>query len=371
MKTNNKQKGEDMLKNFKDLFITGKFTVKNAMKYMDRGSKKILFVTDKKRKLMGTLTDGDIRRWILTNGDLNARVNKIYNNNPIFTDKYTSKRKIRKIMLEAEVNSLPILDEEKKIVNLLFWNDVIKDEASILGKERSLKIPLIIMAGGQGSRLDPFTKILPKPLIPVGDRPVIELVVDNFREYTSGDIYLVIGYKGEMIKSYFDNNNTKYKINYINEKDKALGTAGGLRLLPRGIENTFFLSNCDTIIKAGYDDIYRFHKKNNYDLTIICSMQHFIVPYGVVDINSGGELKRIEEKPEYDFLVNTGMYIVEKRTLRHIPRNKTFHMTDFIKKIKRERGRIGVYPISEKSWLDVGQWESYKETTKNLLENIK
>lgn len=365
-KTGNKGNGENMTKKLEDLFITGKYTIKNAMKHMDKGSRKILFLTDKKRKLIGTITDGDIRRWILTDGDLGAKVDKIYNDNPVYVDRYTSKRRIRKIMLEAGVNSLPIVDENKRIVNLLFWSDVIKDEAGMPSKAQALKIPLVVMAGGQGSRLDPFTKILPKALIPVGDKPVIELIIDNFREHITDAIYFIIGYKGEMIKSYFDNSGAEYKVKYIYEKDRALGTVGGLKLLPRTISNTFFLSNCDTIIKARYDDIYSFHKKNGYDLTIICSMQHFVVPYGVVDINSGGELKKIEEKPEYDFLVNTGMYLVDKKTLRYIPRDRTFHITDFIKKLKRKKCKIGVYPVSEKSWLDVGQWEAYKETTKNF-----
>jgi len=226
---------------------------------------------------------------------------------------------------------------------------------------------MIIMAGGQGSRLDPFTRILPKALIPIGDKPVSEVIIENFLRHVSGDIYLILGHKGEMIESYFKNNTDDYRIKYLHEGKAPLGTAGGLKLVPKKFPNTFFLSNCDTIIKAGFDDIYTFHKKNRYEITVIGSMQHFKVPYGVMEIGSGGKLKRIKEKPEHDFLVNTGMYVMEKRILKYIPSKSPSHVTDLIRKVKKHKGRIGIYPVSEKSWFDVGQWDPYKETANHFL----
>jgi len=359
-----------MPKNLDDIFINKDLTIKNAMKQMDKSSKKILFVVDKEQKLLGTITDGDIRRWILSEGDLNEKVDKIYNKKPVYVKKGISKKGVRKIILETAIESLPLVDEKMHIVDVFFWRELIKDDEERSQKQANLKIPVVIMAGGQGSRLDPFTRILPKALIPVGDKPVAEVIIDNFLQHISGDIYLILGYKGEMIKSYFDNTPVNYRIIYIYEGKNPLGTIGGLKLLPQDFPDTFFISNCDTIIKAEYDDIYDFHRKKGYDMTIISSMQHFLVPYGVVEISSGGELKKIEEKPEYDFLVNTGMYVVEKKILKYIPSRKVFHATDLIKAVKKHNGRIGVYPVSEKSWLDIGQWESYKETTKNLLETL-
>jgi len=353
--------------NLDRLFVRKDLTIKGAMKQMDITARKILFVTDKNRKLFGTITDGDIRRWILADGDLNQTVEKIYNRKAIYVKKGISGKEKEKKMLKAGPGAVPIVDNDLKIVDVLFLQDIIKDAVQKDKNRSTLKIPVIIMAGGYGSRLDPFTKILPKALIPVEDKPVVEIIIDNFLKYVSGGIYLILGYKREMIKSYFDNCATDYGITYINEGAKPLGTAGGLRLIPEDFPETFFLSNCDTIINARYDDIYNFHKEKNYDMTIIGSMQHHTLPYGVMGINAGGGLKEIEEKPEYDFLVNTGMYVIEKRILRHIDGKKVFHITDLIKKIKKKKGRIGVYPVSEKSWLDVGKWESYRETTKDFF----
>ena len=145
-----------------------------------------------------------------------------------------------------------------------------------------------------------------------------------------------------------------------------LGTAGGLKYLEKRIDTPFFVSNCDIIIQCDYFDIYKFHKKANFDLTLVSSIQHHIIPYGVCKLENDGSLKTIREKPEYDFLVNTGMYILNPDILKFIPKNKSFDMTDLIKCLKEEKKKIGVYPVSKKSWIDVGQWEEYKKATKNL-----
>ena len=348
------------------LFVSKNVTIKNAMRQMDKSGKKIVFVTDNKGTLAGTITDGDVRKWILADGDLSKSVRNIYNKKPLYVKKTVSKREARKILIESGLEAIPILDGKMRITDIFFLKDVVKEDMVKGIKKSDLKIPLIVMAGGEGTRLDPFTRILPKALIPVGDKPVVEVIIDNFLRYLSGDIYLILGYKWEMIKSYFANSPVHYKISYLYEGKKALGTAGGLRMIPEDFPDNFFLCNCDTIIKADYDDIYAFHKKGKYDLTIIGSMQHFLVPYGVLKINSGGKLDNIKEKPEYDFLVNTGLYLVEKRTLRFMPRRKAFDVTDLVRNIKKERGKIGVYPVSEKSWLDIGQWEEYKKTVAKM-----
>ncbi|MCQ9206947.1 MAG: sugar phosphate nucleotidyltransferase [Omnitrophica bacterium] len=355
---------------FSDLFIEKKMTIKNAMKMMDKAARKILFVTDKRKRLLGTVTDGDIRRWILADGSLSKKIDRVYNTSPTYLkkiDEGISKKEVQKIVLETGLESIPVVNNTGQIVDVLFWKDMIKGDLINPRKRALLNVPVVIMSGGQGTRLDPFTKILPKALIPIGDKPVIEVIIANFLKYTSGAIYLILGYKKEMIKSYFDNNPVHYRIQYIYEGPNPLGTVGGLGLIPENFPDTFFLSNCDTVIKAGYDDIYALHRKNRNDLTVVSSMQHFVLSYGVININSDGELKKIEEKPEYDFLVNTGMYVIEKKILRFIPPKKPFHITDLIKEVKRQKGKIGVYPVSEKSWLDVGRWESYREITKDFF----
>lgn len=356
-----------MSTDFNEFYINKNLTIKKTMKQMDKASRKILFITDKKHKLLGTVTDGDIRRWILADGDLNKTVNHICNQNPIYARNGVSAEEVKCKFLETGLESIPVVDENMRIIDIFFLKDIIKESTHASKLKSSVKAPMVVMAGGQGSRLDPFTRILPKALIPIGDKPIIEVIIDNFLQYASGDIYLILGYKSEMIKSYFDNSSVNYRVKYLHEGNMPLGTVGGLRLLPKKFPDTFFLSNCDTLIKANLDDMFKFHKKNDYDITVVGSMQHFMVPYGVINIGSGGKLRKINEKPEYDFLVNTGMYVMEKKVLKHIHPKRTFHVTDLIRTVRKHKGRIGVYPVSEKSWLDAGQWDSYKETTDRLL----
>lgn len=375
-KTGSVKDGESaMEKDCHELLVREKTTIKDVMRKMDKASRKIIFVADRKGRLLGTITDGDIRRWILSSGDLKCGSARIYNRNPVYVTREGSDNSAyiadaRKRMFETGVDSIPVVDQAMRIVDIVSIRDVVKDERAEPVKESSLKIPVVIMAGGQGSRLDPFTRVLPKPLIPIGEKPVVEIIIENFLRYTAGDVYLILGHKAEMVRSYFDNAVSKFRLTYIHEGDSPLGTAGGLRLLPKQFPRTFFLSNCDTVITARYDDLYAFHRDNKYDITIVGSIQHHTVPYGVIRINSRGALKAIEEKPEYDFLVNTGMYVIERSVLRFIASSKPFHVTDLIKKVRAHKGRVGVYPVSEKSWFDVGQWESYRKTTKGLIEGL-
>jgi len=356
-----------MVDDLNSLFVGEDSTIKGAMKQMDKTAKKILFVADEDCRLLGTITDGDIRRWILADGDLHETVGKIYNKKPVYASQNISEEDAKNKILEVGGQPLPVVDMGMKIIKIISLGDVIGEGyVEQNTKQANLQIPVVIMAGGKGNRLDPFTKILPKALIPIGDKPAVEVIIDNFLQYIDGDVYLILNHKKEMIKSYFDNNSFNYKIKYIDEGEDPLGTVGGLQFLPKDFSDTFFLSNCDTIIKAQYDEIYAFHKENMNDLTIVGSMRQAVVPYGVIKINSGGKLSALEEKPAYDFIANTGMYVLEKRVLGHLPIKKLCDIPYLIKMIKEGGGKVGVYPVSEKSWLDIGQWESYGETVKGL-----
>lgn len=339
-------------------------SVKAAMKQMDITGLKILFVVDEDSKtLLGSLTDGDIRRWILREGGLDEKINKIYNRNPIFAEEPYETNEIRKLMLEKMIEWIPVINESKEVAEVLLWKDIFEDEVKPL--KRQLNIPVVIMAGGKGTRLDPFTKILPKPLIPIGDKAIIDIILGKFSDYGINEFYLTINHKAKMIKSYFEEVNPEYKITYIEEKNP-LGTAGSLRFLKDKIKNLVLVSNCDIIIDCDYCEIVEFHNKNSFDMTIVGSFRHFTIPYGICEIEKNGLLTNITEKPEYDFLVNTGMCILKKNVLELIPEDTVFHITDLAKCIRDNGGKVGVYPINEKSWIDVGQWEEYKKSVKLL-----
>ena len=190
--------------------------------------------------------------------------------------------------------------------------------------------------------------------------------MDEYAKYGIKDFYISINHKGKMIKLFFEDYVSNYKINYIEEK-KSLGTAGAIGLLKKSFESDFFVSNCDILIKGDYIKIYEFHKKRNYDLTIVASMKHFTIPYGVCEIGDGGILTAIKEKPEFDFLVNTGMYLMKPNVLKFIPKNVFCNMTDLINDLISNNMSIGVFPISEKSYIDVGQWEEYKYALEKVL----
>jgi len=207
------------------------------------------------------------------------------------------------------------------------------------------------MAGGKGTRLDPFTKVLPKPLIPIGERTIIDIIMDKFYQNGIKEFYISINHKSRMIKSYFEEANTKFIIHYL-EENQPLGTAGSLKLLEGKIEGSLLVSNCDIIIDTDYSEIIEFHEKKKYDMTIVGSFRHYVIPYGVCEISNGGSLKEIREKPEYDFLVNTGMYVLEPDVLVPIPVNKFYHITDLINEYLKRQEKVGVYPISEK-WYQI------------------
>jgi dTDP-glucose pyrophosphorylase len=349
--------------NIDKFLILENSTIKEALKRIDKGAKKVIFVVNEKNRLVGSITDGDIRRWILKTGRINGHVEQIYNSQPFKVTEDFLKGEVKKIVLEKLIEAIPVVDKNNRIIDILFWEQLFSDK--IEKKVANLNIPVVIMAGGKGTRLDPFTKIMPKPLIPIGEKPIIEIIMDKFAEFGMNKFFISVNYKAQMIKAYFEDQQSRYNLSFILE-NKPLGTGGSLKLIKNKITSSFFVSNCDVIINDDYTKIIDFHKKGQYKLTLVASIQHQIIPYGVCEIEKGGKLKRIIEKPEYDFLVNTGVYMIEPEILDLIPDDTLFHITDLMEKLKRNNLKIGVFPISEKSWIDIGQWEEYRKALKAL-----
>jgi NDP-sugar pyrophosphorylase family protein len=214
------------------------------------------------------------------------------------------------------------------------------------------------MAGGKGTRMQPLTHIIPKPLIPLDDKTIVEHIIDHFKKIGCKDFYMSVNYKAKNIRDYFAELEKDYNISFF-EEAKPLGTAGSLHLLNGKIDKPFFISNCDILIEEDYREIYKYHKEYNNELTIVGSFRHYPIPYGTLETCEEGQLLSITEKPELSFLINSGMYILEPHLISEIPQNEFFHITDLIKKIKERNGRVGVFPVSEKSWVDIGEWDKY------------
>lgn len=344
-----------------DFLIFRNESIKQAMKKLSEFGEKQLIVVDDNQRLIGALSDGDIRRRILQGGSIRGRVEVICNKNPVFVNNGYSLDYVRTTMLKLKIEVIPVINADKKVEEVLTWDEVFAGQVS-KQKER-VDAVVVVMAGGKGTRLDPFTRILPKPLIPIGEKPIIEVIMDKFNGYGIKDFYVSVNFKSRMIKSYFEEANESYTIHYIEEK-MPLGTIGSLKLIEGKIKSPFFVTNCDVLIDVDYAELMRFHQDFNYDLTLTVSCKHYVIPYGVCEIKSGGILKKINEKPSYDFLVNTGLYLMNPKVISLIPKNKFFNFNDLVKRVQKKKLRIGVFPIPESSWVDVGHWEEYSKTLK-------
>jgi len=343
--------------------ISVDYSIRKAMKKIDEGGIGFGVCVNNSDSVIGVISDGDFRRAILKGVELDESVEKITNRNFLYVNKDYQTHELEDIFSGGVAQYIPILDDGK-LIELISEDSFYK----INRKSRKLTLtnPVVIMAGGKGKRLDPFTRILPKPLIPLGEDPIIKVIMDNFGHCGMKDFYITLNDKGKMIKAYFHDHNLGYNLTFI-EEGKMLGTAGSLKLLQKNLNTPFFVSNCDIIINNDYGKILDFHLERKNALTIVGSMQHHTIPYGVCEIANGGDLVAIREKPEYDFLINTGLYILDPSVLRLIPENTYFDMTDLIARIQDEGLRVGVFPVSEKSWIDVGQWTEYQKAIQHFL----
>lgn len=335
-------------------------TVKMAMKQLDSTQKKILFLVDESGKLLGSLSDGDIRRWILSEGSLEANVILACNPKPFSIFEDYDQEYLKEVMLREKYTAVPVIDNINKVIDIIFWEDVL--EGFKLRREfKELDAEVIIMAGGQGTRLEPFTSILPKPLIPIGDKTIIEIIIEKFLDYQVRRFYVSVNFKARIIKSYFEELAPAYSIEYIEEKIP-LGTIGALSLMKGKFSKPVLITNCDIIIDTNYADFVEFHRKNNYDISLVASLMHHKIPYGICEIGNGGTMTEFREKPEYSFLASTGMYIINPEIIELIPDNTLYHITHLMQQVREQGGKVGVFPISEDSWLDTGEWHEYKKT---------
>tara|TARA_Y100000590_G_C15687261_1_gene1002063 strand:+ start:809 stop:1867 length:1059 start_codon:yes stop_codon:yes gene_type:complete len=350
-----------------ELIKTTDITLKTALKLLSKSGQKCLVIINKNNKLIGTLSDGDIRKAIVSNKSLNSKITKIFQKNPkyLIVGKFTN-QEAKKLFLEEKYDLIPVVDSNHKVVKILSWDEIFKNNFSKnkLIKDKH-KIPLVIMAGGKGSRLEPFSDVLPKPLIPINGKTIIERIIEKFFQNGFRNFNFIINYKSLILKAYFKEIKKKYTLKFFQEK-KPLGTIGGIYLLKNKIADNFFVSNCDVIINADYLNIYDYHVSNSNDITLVVTTKEYIVPYGDCKLDKKGNLNKIIEKPKYDFLINSGLYIFNKKIIKLISPKNSLDFNTLISIAKKNNYKIGIYPIHEDSWIDVGQWSEYRNSIERL-----
>lgn len=343
----------------KDLLITEEFTIKEALEVIDNGLKRIAIVVDSFGKLLGTLNDGDIRRALLKENSLNSSIKNIYHRNPSVCNINDSKNTIIETALKNKVYQIPIVDDEYKLVD-------VEDLATLLSSKNK-KNKVVLMAGGLGTRLQPLTNDIPKPLLKVGTKPILETIIENFSNYGFKDIIISVNYKADMIKNYFqDGSKFGVNIEYL-EENKRLGTAGALSLLKEDINEPFFVMNADLLTNVNFEQLLDFHIQGNSTTTMCVREYDFQVPYGVIKTKDD-RIESISEKPIHKFFVNAGIYLLSPEILKFIPNNTFYDMPTLFEELIEKEYNVLSFPIHE-YWLDIGRVVDY-ERANNEYANI-
>lgn len=333
--------------NMQTLIGKEKLTISEAMQKIDGNAYGILFLVDECGILSGCITDGDIRRFLLSGGKMDAAAIDAANKQPKVARTIDE---ARKLYHKRDYVVIPVLRGNGCIMDLY---------AGELGENtskprHSLKIPVVINAGGKGSRLDPFTRVLPKPLIPVGELPIIEHIMKEYQSYDCNEFHIIVNYKRELMKAYFADNENHYNITWYDE-EKPLGTGGGLSLLRGKFKDTFFFANCDALLTANYESMVKFHKENKNVITMICAYKNINIPYGVIEMGINGSIEEMKEKPLMSFLTNTGIYIVEPEVIDDMKDGFSIGFPDIVEIQKKKGRKVAAFPVSENDWMDMGQ----------------
>ncbi len=327
-----------------------------AMRRMDAIDRKLLLVFDGDR-FAGLISIGDIQRAIIADKPLHTALRDVMRSQVTMASITDGFDQIRQLMIRYRAECMPVLDGDGNLADVVFWEDIYP--VGQAPARRSLDLPVVIMAGGKGLRMRPFTSVLPKPLLPVGDRTIIEHIMAGFSELGCNRFHISVNYKAGLIRYYLGTlDEGSFEIEYFQE-EKPLGTAGSLYLLKDRISTTFFVTNCDILVDEDYGAILDYHREQANELTLVAALKHLRIPYGTIESASGGQLTALHEKPELTFRVNTGLYILEPHLLGEIEPDVFLNITDLIEKVKQRGGRVGVFPVSEKSWVDVGEWDQY------------
>lgn len=339
------------------LYIEPTATVLDSMKQLDETGQRILFIAPGGH-LQAVVTDGDLRKYFLRGGTLADPVQNAANYHPKslqIDERGKAKAELQRHCIDA----LPILNRHGVIVDIVFAHGLDVDN------RKRADAPVVMMAGGLGTRLYPYTKILPKPLIPVGEQPIAELIIQRFRDFGCRDFTMIVNYKKNMIKSYFGDLEKDYTVDFADE-EQFMGTGGGLCLLKGRLDKTFFFTNCDVLLDIDFGDLYQYHKTHGNLVTMVCAFKRYVVPYGVVELGEDGDIAAMREKPALDFLTNTGVYVVDPRVVEEMPDGEVIGFPDVIERYRQQGEKVGVYPINESCWMDMGQLEELEKMRRKM-----
>jgi len=335
----------------KEVLITSDFTIKDSLKIIDKGAIKLAIVVDNNNKLLGTISDGDIRRAILNGFSLDDKIETIYNTQPFVIEKNYNKEEIIKLCTKKKIYQIPIVDKDKKVIDILLLDELLKE------KEYPNKV--ILMVGGLGTRLRPLTEDTPKPLLKVGGKPILETIVENFKKYGFKNFVFCVNYKAHMIEDYFkDGKQFGVNIEYVYENER-MGTAGALSLLKEFPKEPFFVMNGDLLTNINFENMLQFHLEHNAIATMGVREYEYQVPFGVVNVEEE-KIISIDEKPIHKFFVNAGIYILNPKAIDIIPKNQFFDMPTLFDKFIKDNEVTISFPIRE-YWLDIGRIEQFEQ----------
>jgi dTDP-glucose pyrophosphorylase len=346
------------------LLVPPDASIKEAIVRLNETGKKVVYVIDPNRKLVGSVTDGDIRRAIINGRDFSTPLRQVMCPTPhsVRNGDKDNRQRAKELMLTLSIEQIPILDREGRVLETINWTDLFQEKTGEGRTSLSFSTPVVIMAGGRGTRLDPLTRILPKPLIPLGDKPIVEHIMDNFQGCGFSRFILTLNYKRELIKAFFRDNGKERQVDFL-EEPEYLGSAGSLFFLKGNISETFYVTNCDIILEAEFNKILEWHREEKAMMTLIASHRELNIPYGLIECDGSG-FKSLNEKPVFDLVINSGAYLCEPSILDLFESQEFLDMNGLIARVAK-KGKVSVYPIY-KGWSDAGQVEEYQETLRKL-----
>jgi dTDP-glucose pyrophosphorylase len=341
---------------WKKILIRSNDSLETAIEVLHKGGCRIALVTDTHNKLLGTVTDGDIRRALINKLEMNTEINLIMNSSPIKASSLSSREELLSIMTEKDLMHMPIVDQNGNLLGLETIQHLIEGP--------SFDNPVFIMAGGFGTRLYPLTKNIPKPLLMVGNKPILETIINQFIDNGFYNFYISTHFKSDLIVDYFKNGDQYgVSIKYINE-EIPLGTAGSLGLLPNDLPDLpIIMMNGDLLTRIDFSNLLEFHDKHDADATMCVREYDFQVPYGVVEIDDC-RIKKITEKPIHKFFVNAGIYVLNRNLIKKVDGKSYLDMTDFLES-ELDIGKVNAFPVHE-YWLDIGHIEEYERANKEV-----